>query len=533
MGDTQDYFSRRAALIQEDRSLRRENNSLHSLTNNELAADKIVRRIRAEEAVSIWGVEHDEISHLFPGMEFLTSKPIIDQTKIFKIISKACAPIAKMPKGALLHAHIDATVDKGYLLELALKEPFMHVRAPCVVTAANSTTTVPEFRAFKGVQLSQSASVTDPDYPADSWIPLHQARESFSLGGPDGFDKWALGAMVINPAEAYGTHNTVTKIWQKFQSTFRATAGLTMYRPIFRQFLRRFLMESIADGISYMEPRINFFFKHMFDADGNETVPHREWLLDFGEAISEVRAVLKEQGREEGFVGAKFIYTTLRILSPEGLEWYLEDCIALKQEFPDLIAGFDLVGDENVARPLIDYIEPLLAFKRRVKDLGLDLPLILHAGETLSDGGKADNNLYDALLLGTKRIGHGFSIVKHPKLMQLCREKGIALEVCPYFRLTSSMPMHPLPVMINQGVPVTLNSDDPSVFGAMGLSYDFYQVFVSSETTGLITLKQIALDSIEFSTLDTEEKARASSLWEKRWHEFVDDLVNKSGIAAE
>ncbi|KAI9430924.1 hypothetical protein H4582DRAFT_1342239 [Lactarius indigo] len=95
------------------------------------------------------------------------------------------------------------------------------------------------------------------------------------------------------------------------------------------------------------------------------------------------------------------------------------------------------------------------------------------------------------------------------------------------------MPMHPLPAMINQGVLVTLNSDDPSVFGAMGLSYDFYQVFVSSETTGLITLKQIALDSIEFSTLGTEEKARAASVWEKRWHKFVDDLVNKSGISAE
>ncbi len=43
----------------------------------------------------------------------------------------------------------------------------------------------------------------------------------------------------------------------------------------------------------------------MFDADGNDTVPHREWLLDFGRAISEVRSTLKEQGREEVFVGAK------------------------------------------------------------------------------------------------------------------------------------------------------------------------------------------------------------------------------------
>jgi len=231
------------------------------------------------------------------------------------------------------------------------------------------------------------------------------------------------------------------------------------------------------------------------------------------------------------------IYTTVRVLSPEEIEWYLEDCITLKQEFPDLVAGFDIVGDENEGRPLIDYIKPLLAFKQRVKDLGLNLPLLLHAGETLSDGGKADNNLYDAFLLGTKRIGHGFSIVKHPKLMQLCRENGIALEVCPIsneiLRLTSSMPMHPLPAMINQGVPVTLNSDDPSVFGAMGLSYDFFQVFVSSETTGLITLKQIALDSIEFSTLDSEEKIRARTVWEKRWYEFVDDLVNKTGIAVD
>jgi len=43
----------------------------------------------------------------------------------------------------------------------------------------------------------------------------------------------------------------------------------------------------------------------MFDADGDETVPHREWLLEFGHAICEVRTMLKKQGREEVFVGAK------------------------------------------------------------------------------------------------------------------------------------------------------------------------------------------------------------------------------------
>lgn len=38
------------------------------------------------------------------------------------------------------------------------------------------------------------------------------------------------------------------------------------------------------------------------------------------------------------------------------------------------------------------------------------------------------------------------------------------------------MPMHPLPVILNRGIPVALCSDDPSVFGNMGLSFDFYQV---------------------------------------------------------
>ncbi|KAH9966837.1 hypothetical protein BC827DRAFT_1264751 [Russula dissimulans] len=152
MADIQDYFFRRTALVQEDMSLRRENKLLRSLTEKEAAADKIVRRIRAEEAVSIWGVEHDDIPHLFPGMEFLTS------------------------------------------------------------IAENSTATPHEFRPFKEAQSPRHASVTDAEYPGYSWLPLHQARASFALGGPEGFDQWVVGGMSINPAEAYGKHNTVPKV---------------------------------------------------------------------------------------------------------------------------------------------------------------------------------------------------------------------------------------------------------------------------------------------------------------------------------
>jgi adenosine deaminase CECR1 len=58
-------------------------------------------------------------------------------------------------------------------------------------------------------------------------------------------------------------------------------------------------------------------------------------------------------------------------------------------------------------KPLIYYAESLLRFRERQKELGIDIPFILHAGETLGDGTEADVNLYDAILLGTLRIGHG------------------------------------------------------------------------------------------------------------------------------
>ena len=119
-----------------------------------------------------------------------------------------------MPKGALLHAHLDATVDAAYLLELALRQPALHVRVPRAVNASNLSSTLPEFRPLPRNQFSDWSSLTDAAYEPGTWVALKQAREKFdlNLGGPEGFDRWVIGAMVINPKEAYETHNTVTKV---------------------------------------------------------------------------------------------------------------------------------------------------------------------------------------------------------------------------------------------------------------------------------------------------------------------------------
>ena len=69
--------------------------------------------------------------------------------------------------------------------------------------------------------------------------------------------------------------------------------------------------------------------------------------------------------------------------------------ISLKQEFPDLIVGFDLVGweDPPAGSSLKDYLPELLWFKKYTTESKLDIPFIFHAGETISDGGAADENV--------------------------------------------------------------------------------------------------------------------------------------------
>ncbi len=77
----EDYLKSRDALITEDRSLRRDHQAASIRSSLEIKADEIVRKIRAEEASTIWKEDHPEIPHPFPGMEFLTGEQMYSTRK--------------------------------------------------------------------------------------------------------------------------------------------------------------------------------------------------------------------------------------------------------------------------------------------------------------------------------------------------------------------------------------------------------------------------------------------------------------------
>jgi adenosine deaminase CECR1 len=63
-------------------------------------------------------------------------------------------------------------------------------------------------------QNPKATSISSSDYIPNTWVQIANARETFdpALGGPKGFDDWVIGALTLNPNQAYGTHNTVTKV---------------------------------------------------------------------------------------------------------------------------------------------------------------------------------------------------------------------------------------------------------------------------------------------------------------------------------
>jgi adenosine deaminase CECR1 len=137
----------------------------------------------------------------------------------------------------------------------------------------------------------------------------------------------------------------------------------------------------------------------------------------------------------------KIIVTGLKVLGKGHIQKMLDKIEERQEDAWSMIAGFDMVNEEDYSAPIDDFLEQILTTKQKMGD---NFQVILHAGESNS---RENKELYDAILLGTKRIGHGFAIARHPKLIELVKEKNICLECCPVSNLvlgyTRDLRCHP------------------------------------------------------------------------------------------
>lgn len=180
---------------------------------------------------------------------------------------------------------------------------------------------------------------------------------------------------------------------------------------------------------------------------------------------------------------------------------------------PDGLVSFGLGGPEiGVPRP---QFKPY--FDRAIAEGLRSAP---HAGESTGPG-----TIWDALRdLRAERIGHGTSAAEDPRLLEHLADNGIALEVCPTSnlatRVVTDIDAHPLRRFIDAGVTVSINSDDPPMFGTdLSNEYLVAARLLDLDTAGVA---ELAKNAVTASFAEPRVKAALIADiddYTRRWHE--------------
>ncbi len=162
-------------------------------------------------------------------------------------------------------------------------------------------------------------------------------------------------------------------------------------------------------------------------------------------------AALAKDGRE-----VRFLIDVSRTFGVDNAMRNLE--LTLDHRVPAII-GIGLGGQEasGPAREFVPVFE-------RARAAGLHV--VAHAGESVGP-----ESVRDAVeILGAERIGHGVSAILDPSVMDLLVRRRVPLEVCPSSNLftghyAKTLREHPIRAFYDHGLIVTLNTDDPTIFG--------------------------------------------------------------------
>jgi adenine deaminase len=295
---------------------------------------------------------------------------------------------------------------------------------------------------------------------------------AFALAGRHGV---ALGhASVEALREAYQFENL-----QDFLDIYYAGANVLRDADDFRALTRAYLERAGADGVVHAEI---FFDPQTHTARG----------VALGEVIRGISSALAAGERELG-ISSRLILCFLRHLSEDDALRTLEEALPYKQHFC-------AVGLDSSERG-----HPPSKFARvftRAREHGLGA--VAHAGEE----GPAEYITQALDLLGAERIDHGVRCESDAALCERLVREAIPLTMCPLsnvkLRVFPRMEDHNLKRLLDRGLKVTVNSDDPAYFG--GYIAENYRAVQRALGLDRADIARLARNSFEASFLPEAQK---------------------------
>jgi len=227
---------------------------------------------------------------------------------------------------------------------------------------------------------------------------------------------------------------------QSFLDIYYAGAAVLRDEPDFHALTLAYLRRAHADGVVHVE----IFF---------DPQTHTERGIAFDTVLAGIRRALADGEREFG-ISHRLILCFLRHLSADDAMRTLEQALPHKHA----IAAVGLDSSERGHPP--SKFERVFA---KARELGLKL--VAHAGE---EG--PPSYIYEALdVLKVDRVDHGVRSIEDPALVARLADTRVALTVCPLSNLKlcvfDDLTKHTLKDLLDRGVAVTVNSDDPAYFG--------------------------------------------------------------------
>ena len=283
--------------------------------------------------------------------------------------------------------------------------------------------------------------------------------------------------------EALYTHTDFQSFLMAFKAVSAHLRGPDDYELITYRLMQRLKEENILHAEVYVAVGVCLFRKQDFPA--------------IFEGLERGRA----RGARDFGVSLLWIFDATRHFGIEEAQKVFDLAVRYQDR---QVVGIGIGGDEQKAPP--ELFRSVYAY---AEDHGLRLTA--HAGET-----GPPESVWGALNLHAERIGHAFTAAHDPDLIEELAQRQIPVELCITSNLRTgvckAIAEHPTKNYFDQGIMITLNTDDPALFGTT-LSREYQ---LAQETFGFSDehLRELARNSFEASFLPAEKKLELLSLFD-------------------